>query len=439
MQIYATLFCALVALVLLVDCINASVIPLDTRAMLVTRKASTSTQNSIWLQSLHDPVGAAKRVLQIKGVGNPDAKPWFKGNLVSPHDQNSKQVPWASDVSFDQPSIPDSTETGFKSVPGTTGNLKLSKDFGLKDRDGNSAKNYYYVNKNYDSNKIKRAVVVWPGYWRESWLYGNYVSNAFKIAKEKLGVSGDEVLIVAPLFLNQHDKDAGGVDDNQIYFKDSGWEVAGISRGPDDFTMSSFKMVDQFVDYLLDKSNFPNMEKVVLTGHSMGAQANLRYAILTKRSTDDPLGFLVANPASFLYVSRDRSESTDDCGNYDEWPNGIGGAATVPAYGRNRVKHHKQELVDNFRSRDVMFAFGLNDNGGSTGNCAKNTQGATRLERAANYVKSLSNMDGGFPSNFKAVFLSRISHQDYPTLAHPVSLKYMFGGSIPHSMLDKVQ
>ena len=113
-------------------------------------------------------------------------------------------------------------------------------------------------------------------------------------------------------------------------------------------------MVDQFVDYLLDKSNFPNMEKVVLTGHSMGAQANLRYAILTKRSTDDPLGFLVANPASFLYVSRDRSESTDDCGNYDEWPNGIGGAATVPAYGRNRVKHHKQELVDNFRSRDAV-------------------------------------------------------------------------------------
>ncbi|WFD33286.1 hypothetical protein MCUN1_000099 [Malassezia cuniculi] len=404
---------------------------------LLKRQASHSNQQTIWQKSRSDPVAAAQLVLKIKDVNNANAASWASDNMVQIKKEDNTQVPWASGISFDAPDIPNWSGNGFTNIPQTTGNFRLESDISVKDNHGNSAKIFYYVNKSYNPSSIKRAVVVWPGYYRESWLYVNYVGNAYKIAQQDMGVSGDEVLIIAPMFLNTDDKNAGGVAKGQIYFQSTGWEAAGVSRGPNNFTMSSFKLMDEVLAHLLDSGNFPNIEKVILAGHSMGAQANLRYAILTNRPTSDPLGFLIANPASFLYVDGDRNESTDNCGNYDQWPNGIGGSATVPAYARDRVENEKDQLVSNFRSRDVFFAFGLNDNGGTTGNCAKNTQGSTRVARGANYIISLSEMNGGFPGNFKAQFYPRISHQDYVMLAHPVSMQYMFGGSYSQSMLDE--
>jgi len=67
----------------------------------------------------------------------------------------------------------------------------------------------------------------------------------------------------------------------------------------------------------------PNLQQIVVAGHSAGAQVAQRWAAVSTLSTQTPLLTWVANPDSLLWLSADRPLDTSTCATYDYWKEGL--------------------------------------------------------------------------------------------------------------------
>ena len=75
--------------------------------------------------------------------------------------------------------------------------------------------------------------------------------------------------------------------------------------------VSSFQVIDDLLRSLDDRKRLPTLASIVLAGHSGGAQLVQRYAVLNQ--IDGPLRrdgiavrYVVANPSSYLYLTKER-------------------------------------------------------------------------------------------------------------------------------------
>lgn len=72
--------------------------------------------------------------------------------------------------------------------------------------------------------------------------------------------------------------------------------------------------MDQIIQYFDNKTIYPNMEKIVIVGHSMGAQLVNRYAAVGKDlGTSSPLVYYIADPNGYLWFSDTRPVDTSTC------------------------------------------------------------------------------------------------------------------------------
>ncbi|CDW97973.1 hypothetical protein, partial [Sporisorium scitamineum] len=68
--------------------------------------------------------------------------------------------------------------------------------------------------------------------------------------------------------------------------------------------ITSYAAVDQVVDLLFDKKTYPNLNSVVIAGHSMGGQAAQRYSLMKKtKAYDDNVRFWIGNPGSWAWLT----------------------------------------------------------------------------------------------------------------------------------------
>jgi pimeloyl-ACP methyl ester carboxylesterase len=176
-------------------------------------------------------------------------------------------------------------------------------------------------------------------------------------------VQNNTVLIVAPIWLNEVDQRAGSVQAKELYFKSSNWQAGGSSVGPSlQHSLSAYSIMDNFTDMLFDKAVYPNLNQVVIAGHSMGGQASHRYAILKKQKKyDDDLSYWVGNPGSWTFLSTDRPYHNDSCSAiFDNWHYGIGGnVSKITRYARADVVADKDAVVTRYLNRKVHMALGL--------------------------------------------------------------------------------
>src|SRR3984893_19299219 len=82
----------------------------------------------------------------------------------------------------------------------------------------------------------------------------------------------------------------------------------GASAPPAPAPASSFEVLDALLARLADRRLFPNLNQVVVAGHSGGAQVVQRYAIAGKGElalTRQGIGvrYVVANPSSYAYFN----------------------------------------------------------------------------------------------------------------------------------------
>ncbi len=213
-------------------------------------------------------------------------------------------------------------------------------------------------------SQITTVVFVVHGSSRTACDQVRYVSEA---ASDR-GVASS-TLVVAPHFLTT--EDAAAAEPRALYWSDSGWKAGSqslTSPYPRATTASSFSVLDDLVEAARSEALLPNLESLVVAGHSAGGQFVNRYAATTHLGvTGAPITphFVVANPSSYLYFDSRRptpagwrqlsTAEVDACSWFNTYKYGLAGlnayasASTVP-------------LASQYASARVTYLLGALDN-----------------------------------------------------------------------------
>jgi pimeloyl-ACP methyl ester carboxylesterase len=233
-----------------------------------------------------------------------------------------------------------------------------------------------------------RAIIVFHGLHRNAEGY----LRDLKEARSRAGGGGKNTLLIAPQFLNEDDTRAHKVGAEVLRWHRSQWEAGEPAVGP--AAISSYEAIDAILNRLSDRSRFPNLQEIVLAGHSGGGQIVQRYAVVGHQITavekaGIALRYVVANPSSYVYFDEERPVTAvlRGCKQFNAWKFGLQRAS--PYLGAPSAT----ELETNYISRSVTYLLGGDDddpNGPDIDKtCAAEAQGMTRLERGTNYFKYL--------------------------------------------------
>ncbi|MGE3858239.1 MAG: hypothetical protein AB7G21_14895, partial [Dehalococcoidia bacterium] len=176
--------------------------------------------------------------------------------------------------------LPAPKPTGTPSAPTTVKSGKVLQSFGLT-RDGRtlSVPVYSSFPLNETNEAVTHAVLVVHGTNRNAVDYFDYADAAVP----------SSVLVVAPRFQTSDDSP----EKNELYWTSSEWKQGGQSTGSRPWEMSSFTVVDELLRSM--RATFPNLDTIVVAGHSGGGQFVQRYAATNR---DGRNHFVVANPSS---------------------------------------------------------------------------------------------------------------------------------------------
>ena len=227
----------------------------------------------------------------------------------------------------------------------------------------------------------------------------------------------DDAIVISPRFTACND---------QLAANEVGWSCTGDSwrSGGSAAThpaLSSFDFMDEILRQLANKKVFPNLNAIVVAGHSAGGQFVSRYEMSNR--VHDSLGtavsYVVANPSSYAWPGATRPLPVDDaapetaasawktdkpntkysygpftgtCENYNRWPAGLQNRAASYT-----ASMSDEQLLKQLVSRPTTYLLGQVDTlplGGFDSSCPAMAQGATRRARGEAFVKYLNEQLG---------------------------------------------
>jgi hypothetical protein len=256
------------------------------------------------------------------------------------------------------------------------------------------------------NSAVTQAVIVVHGSNRDAANFFDTVETA----AEQANVDATTV-VVAPHFECSADSPPPG----QVFWACSGqdWSHGFRDANGAATPIYSYAVMDQLVTTLANKTTFPNLTSIVITGLGSGAQLTQRYAATNQIDpvTGVTLQYAVVAPSSYVYLDATRpaqnaSCSTDggctapfvpfwdaaSCSDYDSYYYGLEnrtGYVGIPSSTEARA-----EFVD----RDVTYLVGDEDtlaNAAGTDldtSCEANAQGADRLARATNFWSEVNSV-----------------------------------------------
>jgi hypothetical protein len=312
---------------------------------------------------------------------------------------------------------------------------------------GGPARSMVYSTYSLDApNKaITRALIMVHGADRNA---DHYFSTA--TAAGFLGGALGNTIIIAPRFAAGKDK----VEANEVLWPGRGdsWRSGGMS--PSNPTLSSFDFADEILRRLGNKKNFPNLTKIVVTGHSAGGQFATRYEMSNKMHGTLPgvsITYVVANPSSYAWPAAVRplptgdgdpamadKEALGDSGEkvhtqfsygpfdstkvagYDRWPAGLEQRAGYTA--QMSDEQLKKQLVD----RPTTYILGQVDVlplGGFDSSPSGMAQGPTRRARGEAFFKYVNDTLG---AKHNAIIVPECGHNDRCMFTSEVVLPVIF-------------
>lgn len=212
--------------------------------------------------------------------------------------------------------------------------------------------------------QIRIAVIVIHGYER------NEEGNFGRIMDAAKGTLRDqETLVLVPNFKTAEDEPG----ENEHYWSNEGWASGALSDDTDiqSKRLSSYEAVDFLYKELSDRKRFPNLQRVVLVGHSAGGQFVNRYIAVGKggdgvfgRQSPVDFRYIVANPSSYLYLDGRRPVSGSELfqvprrvsEEYNVWRHGL---EKRNAYA-NKIQISK--IKSNVFERSAYYLIGTEDN-----------------------------------------------------------------------------
>jgi len=296
------------------------------------------------------------------------------------------------------------------------------------------ARSLVYRTRSLDlrNDNVRRALIMVHGTNRNA---DHYFSTA--VAATFLAGALDDSVVIAPRIASAagNCRDTLAADEVSWSCTGDSWRSGGAAASHPDLT--SFDFVDQVLKKLANKSVFPNMQRIVVAGHSAGGQFVARYQMANR--VHDTLGvavsYVVANPSSYAWPDSTRPQPVDDgapenakgawetekvhttfsygafdaaaCANYNRWPAGLQNRSS--GYTATMTDEQlKKQLV----SRPTTFLFGQVDTlplGGFDSSCPAMAQGATRRARGEAYVKYINERLG---AKHNVQIVSECGHND---------------------------
>ena len=248
---------------------------------------------------------------------------------------------------------------------------------------------------------VRTAVLVVHGVSHNADEYFASVGDAARAA----GVE-ETTLVIAPLFAAPH-ADAAPED---LAWRSGVYETGGEGHAASGAHAASFDVVDAFLAELGARARFPNLDFVVVTGHSAGGQLTQRYLAHGRAEQLLPglkVRYVVTNPSSYMYLDDARyvegrgfvrkDPSFDACPGYDDYRYGV---AQRPERLERAVSD--AALRQRYVRSDVVYFLGESDTCNSSlepcddrslsKTCQSMLQGPTRLERGRRFMRYLEEL-----------------------------------------------
>lgn len=256
--------------------------------------------------------------------------------------------------------------------------------------------------------EIRRALVIVHGRLRNAATY----FRSGETATQAAGASAD-TLVIAPQFLNEEDVKRHRLPDDLLRWQGNAWMGGEPALGPS--PLSSFAVFDALLAHLADRRLLPNLQEVVIAGHSGGGQVVQRYAVLGQgerplAGSGIRLRFVVANPSSYAYFDAERPDTQGrpapfagaaTCPDFDTWKYGMQG---LPAYAEGRSA---ATLEQHYAALDLTYLLGAKDmdpnHPALDKSCAAEAQGPYRLARGLNYYHYLQGRHAALPQRLVQV------------------------------------
>ncbi len=296
------------------------------------------------------------------------------------------------------------------------------------------------------NDKIRRALVMVHGTNRNP---DRYFATA--TAAAFLAGALDDAIVIAPRVASADGGCRDVLAENEVSWSCGGdsWRSGGVAASHKDLT--SFDLMDAILKKLANKRMFPNMQAIVVAGHSAGGQFVARYEMANKvhETLGVPVSYVVANPSSYAWPEATRPLAVDDaapanatlgwkeekphtkfsygafdasaCARYNKWPAGLEDRTAGYTNGMPDEQLKKQ-LV----SRPATYLLSQVDTlplGGFDSSCPAMAQGATRRARGEAYVKFVNETLG---AKHAVAIVPECGHNDRCVYTTPDVLPVIF-------------
>jgi len=283
---------------------------------------------------------------------------------------------------------------------------------------------------------------------------GRNASDSFNtaLAAAFLARALEDTIVIAPRCASNTSaacKDALAPDEANWICEDQrpdSWRNGSAAIGSDKVT--SYDFVDEILRKLSRREAFPNLNGIVIAGHSGGGQFTLRYAMANQ--THDKLGvpitYVVSNPDALVYLDHLRPTAAAyppiasapgyvptapadlfvpfadarNCGTYDNWQYGL----------RNRTGYTArltdEELKRQLSARPVSYLLGALDIlpvAGFDNSCPAMAQGPTRFARSIAYSRYANER---YQAQHKTIVVSTCGHNDRCMFTADAALPLLF-------------
>lgn len=204
-----------------------------------------------------------------------------------------------------------------------------------------------------------------------------------------------DTTVVSPMFLGKDSIDEYNASNGNLLDLSTSeylyWEGSSVSgnHAVNGTKNSAFAVVDEIIGLLI--STHPDLQQVVIAGHSNGGQFVNRYAAATAKSAytnknGDRVGvsFFVSSPGSVVWLDSSRSGPTAGCSNYNNWRFGLADKDRVTYMQSVTTSQIKSRLI----GRSIHTVIGAEDTGAFT-SCEPLAQGANHVDLMKKYQDHL--------------------------------------------------
>lgn len=276
--------------------------------------------------------------------------------------------------------------------------------------------------------EVRRAVVMVHGMEGNAQSYYRTTIDAARTA----GRIKDTV-VIAPHFAEQRDN--AFVDERDFsWSRGADWRAGDLSDRNHPPRVSSFELMSRLLARIADRTLFPNLDTIVLAGHSAGGQFVQRYAIgqpVEPALAHVTMRYIVANPGSYLYLDLNRPDP-ENPGNFAPFDRRKCQGNTFKYGFENPNAYFKEQSVDGmitrYRARSVVYLLGEADTNPDAENlsktCAAMLQGDTRFARGKAFVAYMEALF--WPNNHRMVTVPSVGHSARSMFQSSQGLKVLF-------------